>query len=187
MRLFALIALSGMAAASVARADLVNNGGFETGDLTGWSAAGDFTYTGVNASPNIHSGNFAFDMGPVNGEGSISQNLSTVAGQTYQFSFWLANDGGIPNNFHALWNGAEQLGLTDANGFGYTQYSYNVTATGASTTIEFDFYQLPAWYHLDDVSVTSAVPLPPAAAMGIGGMAGIGMIGAIRRRRTIRG
>src|SRR5437016_1069609 len=70
---------------------LTVNGGFETGDLTGWTNTGDTSSTAVN-NVNPHSGTFALEAGPANGEGFLDQVIPTVAGTAYDVSFWLAND-----------------------------------------------------------------------------------------------
>src|SRR4030095_9985739 len=70
---------------------VVQNGGFETGDLTGWTNSGDTSFTGVDSS-NPHSGTFALYSGPTSSDGFLDQVLPTVSGTAYDVSFWLAND-----------------------------------------------------------------------------------------------
>ena len=70
-------------------------------------------------------------MGPLS-EGFLSQTLTTVVGQSYNVSFWLALDTGTPNDFSCTFAGGSVLSLVNAAGFGYTQFSANITAT--STT-----------------------------------------------------
>jgi hypothetical protein len=63
------------------------NSGFETGDLTGWTASGK---SGVTTS-GPHSGTFAAVLGsttsPTNGDSSIKQTFTAPAGAT-TLSFW---------------------------------------------------------------------------------------------------
>ncbi len=147
---------------SAAATPLVVNGGFETGDFTGWTLSYPSWATVDNAGyypPNsgLYSGTFgAIDYQTPN---ILSQNLATVAG-TYSVSFWLANDGTTPinNKFDADLDGTHLLTLLNAGPFAWTQYTFTATVSGPST-LTFTFFQLPAFFHLDDVSV-SAVPLP---------------------------
>jgi hypothetical protein len=132
---------------------VVANGGFETGDLSGWSLSGNTGFTGVgNGDP--HSGTFALDAGPMGSDGFLTQNVPTIPGQQYVFSYWLEN-GGAPsgNDFSASFDGGVVQALVNSSPFGYTQFSYLVTATTASTQIEFAFRNDPDFWHLDDVSV----------------------------------
>jgi hypothetical protein len=93
----ALIGASSVASA----ANLVVNGGFETGDFTGWTQSGDTSSTFVE-SFFVHSGNFAATFGPIFSLGFLSQTLTTTAGTGYTISFWFASNGietrETPNN-----------------------------------------------------------------------------------------
>ena len=174
---FAALAMT----AAAAHANLVTNGGFETGDLSGWSQFGNTGFTGAAGSPYNHTGSFGAAFGPVGSTGGVSQSLATVAGATYTVNFWLYNDGGTPNIFSWAWDGTTQAApnLVNAAGFGYTEYTFNVTASGASTDLAFTFQQNPAYYGLDDVSVTQ-VP-EPGTILLFG--AALVAAGAARRRK----
>ena len=58
--------------------------------------------------------------------------------------------------------------------FNYTVYSFTLTATGASTVLQFSGRENPAWYLLDNVSVTGArrsYPEPSSLTLlGIGAL-----------------
>jgi hypothetical protein len=85
----------------------------------------------------------------------LSQTLATVAGQEYTLSFELAHDATDSENDFSAWFGADEvLSLVNSSAFGYTLYSYTVLATSASTTLAFYGREVPAWYDLDNVSVT---------------------------------
>ena len=93
--------------------NLIVNGGFETGDLTGWVAAGQTNvpyagqvYTGSGTpgttTRNPHSGTYYWFDGAVGGVDGVAQGISTVVGQDYVLSFWLAGDGGSIASFDAF-------------------------------------------------------------------------------------
>src|SRR5439155_336965 len=106
-----------------ATGNLVANSGFETGDFTGWTQSGNTGFTGVD-SGNVHSGSFAAFFGPIGSLGFITQNIPTVAGAQYTFSWFLQNNGGTPNEFQAYWDGTQIVDQINFAGQGYTLYSF---------------------------------------------------------------
>ena len=83
---------------------LVQNGGFETGDFTGWTLVGNTivynwrgnstVYDAVEDAASgydvVHSGTYGAFLGD-DQLATLSQSLTTVAGQNYLLSFWLDN------------------------------------------------------------------------------------------------
>jgi len=169
----------------------VGNGGFETGDLTDWKlngdtnldfalAADDVDVAGTNALDGaadaqfVHSGLYGAYLGQYPKDGFLSQAVPTTVGQQYLISFWLtsvAYDGSTtPNNFTASWNGSTLYALTNADAFGWTNLQFAVPATAASTTLQFEFDNVPAGFGLDDVSVQT-VPPPVLQSATVAGSA----------------
>jgi hypothetical protein len=164
----------------------VGNGGFETGDFTDWTLVGDSNLVfalsaddedvaGTNALPGaadaqfVHSGLYGAYLGEYdwNGDvpqGSLSQAVATIPGQQYKVSFWLTSvDAGgstAPNDFTALWGGSVLYAQTNLSAFVWTNMQFVVPATSRSTTLEFEFNNVPAAFGLDDVSVEATTLAP---------------------------
>jgi hypothetical protein len=161
----------------------VANGGFETGDFTGWLQTGDVSFSGVD-SLAANAGSFGAFFGPT-AVGGISQSFATLANTTYRVSFSLAlQDSSQPNSFSWSWNGVTQTPvLTNAAGFGYTAFSSSVLATGGSSTLAFNFRDPQSFWLLDNVAVAAVPELPVNALIGAGLVL---MAGAFRRRVSAR-
>lgn len=177
-----------LAFAPTVYAGIETNGGFETGDFTGWTQFGSTDYNFVDSS-DPHSSSAAAFFGAVE-TGGVSQVLTTIAGQKYAVDFWLANYEGTPNSFSWSWNGvAQSPSLADSPSAPYTQYSGLLTASGTATVLSFSFQNQNAYWLLDDVRVTdtginvSAVPEPGSWLMLA---AGLGVLGLVTRRREMR-
>jgi hypothetical protein len=75
---------------------MIINGGFETGDPTGWNYSGSCTTSPgavSSGSSFAHSGNYFYYDACSNFGDTISQTFATIIGDTYDISFWLTIDG----------------------------------------------------------------------------------------------
>jgi hypothetical protein len=165
-------------------ANIVLNPGFEDGAAVCSSAAacnaieGPWIFTAAasgtdfgvdNSDPN--SGTYeAYFAGTTEGSyDTIGQTLSTVNGQTYTLSFWLDTHFNHSDaDFQVLWNGAEvyddPAGTGSTNQFPYTQIVISsLLATGSSTALTFEGFNVPSADYFDDVSVTPASGVPEPA------------------------
>ena len=147
--------------------NLVANGGFETGNFSGWTLGGNYqTINGLwqtTVDNNAQGGSYGAGIGAMGSDATLSQTLQTTPGQQYTLSFWLKNEGAGPNDFTVKWNGTTILALANASAQDYTQYSYTVSATGTTSVLEFDARQDPARWDLDNVSVVATGPQLPSA------------------------
>lgn len=165
--------------------DLVTNGGFETGDLTGWTftaaASGSNFYVGEPAN----SGNNAavFGAGIPGAYDTISQTLATQAGGSYLLNFYLTDeDTPSPDgaNFEVLWDGISILNVPGtAAAFNYMEYTLPVRGAG-SDILSFGGYNVDSFYALDDVNVA---PTPEPNTFWLLGSGMLVLIGIERLRR----
>jgi hypothetical protein len=165
----------------------VINGGFETGDFTGWtvSDSSNFTLIGSGGPLFAHSGNYEANLGARGVLGTLSQNVGTTPGTTYDLVFWMANDSGAATNeFDVKWEGVTILSLTNAPVSNYTQYSFLVTATSSSSSLVFQYRNDDDFFRLDDISIT-AVPEPCTLSLLFLGASSAG-VGFLRRRKISR-
>ena len=194
-------------AAGPARANLVTNGGFETGDFTGWTLTGSGGGVAIDNTA-AHSGSYdaAFSLTSGGTTASLTQSIATTAGQSYSLSFWLFDQAAVPGNDTMT---VTFGGFTDAllwSGLNATSYA-NVQLTvpgsditGTSTNLAFAATIDPnpsgvpgvggagGPFNLDDIVLTAnsaAAPEPPAAWLLAVGVAALGL--AARRRRAQAG
>jgi hypothetical protein len=180
-KLMAFTALTLSVGANAAPVNLVTNGGFESGDLSGWSCTTNAIGScGIGDNPNTGGSNF---QGYDNTDfGTLSQAIATVGGESYNFSFFSNNAFFSQGNILRYQIGSDPIAdvtRTDT----YAQTSTSFLATGTSTDISFLFETNTATgsWEIDDVSVVSAVPLPAAAWLFGSALLGLGVV---KRRKS---
>ncbi|HXZ13489.1 MAG TPA: PEP-CTERM sorting domain-containing protein [Candidatus Sulfotelmatobacter sp.] len=186
-----LLSLSWASPASANGTEVLVNGGFETGDFTGWTISGNTAnpggfYYGVDAF-DAYTGNFGAYMSQDAIDGGeapviLSQNFTAAPGETLEISFALNDDEGavLGENhfFEAALNGVPLISFNDVAP-GYTVYSFAFDASQTSNTISFAFVNDDSFWSFDDASVQ--VPEPSALLMLAGAVPGLFFL---RRRRA---
>ena len=167
------------------RGDFVTNGGFETGDFTGWTQSGDTSglFTSLSAP---FTGNWGAVLSTSTAMGFLSQTLTTPVGAPLDLSLFLASDGNTPNEFKVTFNGAVLLDQMNLGQQDYTAYKFTVTPTAASNLLEIGFRNDNGFFQLDNVSLNgrgvAAVPEPGSLALlAIGGL----FLGCFARRHWL--
>lgn len=174
---------SGIASQALAT-NLVTNGSFETGDLTGWltQPAGIGSDFGVKPEPTPF-GNFCMEFSadgvPMD---EISQILGTTMGQTYRISMWVKNYGIEQDRLQIGFGFSLVLDLEPV-GTGLESWQYiETTAVAPNNNSRFAIYgkDNAAAFYVDDIKV-EAVPEPMTMIT-----MGAGFAGLVLRRRTAR-
>jgi len=137
------------------------NGGFETGDLTGWGS--DQEGAAVTSDPRyVHSGIYGVQLGTVGSLGHLTETLPTIPGSNYLVSLWLNNtNGASPNEFKVTWNQSLLYRATNMPSLAWTNIQLTVGASTSNDIFQLAFQQDPQYFGLDDVSVTSIAPAAP--------------------------
>jgi hypothetical protein len=162
--------------------NLLINGGFETGDWTGWDKYGSNGFYTITASwiEPVHGGDYAAQFAGSGEDVFLYQTIDTTVGATYHISYWLESDGNLPNDVRVTFGDDVLFDGAGLDAFPYTEYSSTVQATESSYTLQFAVRNDPGYFRLDDVSVT-LVPEPSTLVLFAAGA--IGLLGRAWRRR----
>ena len=171
--LLALTAVAALSVAYPAKANLIQNGGFEDGFLNGW------TNNGAGTNSIAHSGNWCADLVALF-NASISQSVATTPGTTYTIDFFVLAQGG--NTLNVTFGGVTIYSHLFSQQTDYFEVTVNVTASSANTNLEFSSSGVRHIF-LDDVSVEpTGVGVPDGGTtVSLLGCALLGLAGLRRR------
>ncbi len=161
--------------------ELVVNGGFETGDFSGWSVIQNnlglpSVWTGTPRTGTYHVSQLGFGAGFTRTT-SIAQTIPTTFGVTYHVEFWLDGphsfgefaESGPNSFFFAEFAGVSIVSLLQqdilALPSGYSYFSGNVTALSISSLLNISAntdqaQSLLIGFGIDDISVTALETIP---------------------------
>jgi hypothetical protein len=184
--LLGLTAAATFCVACPAKANLVTNGGFETGDFTGWTVSGkDNDVVGSVPFMSPHSGNFQALFGVSNN--SITQNVATNSGSSYVVHFWLASKiyNPVAGSVSVICDGSTVFSRLFSSGVhDYTEFTFTLNALSSTTALEFEFSNpriASNTFYLDDVSVNPTGVPDTGSTVSLLGCALLGLA-ALRRK-----
>ena len=181
--------------------NLIVNGGFETGDFSGWTLLPDpivhdewTLVTSANYGITPYEGTYfaTFSNYAYEGASGFDQTVATVPGQNYVLSFWYTTspDASANNQFTVTWDSTTLVNMTDfasLNGI-WENFTFTVTGTG-SDTVTFSGFENSYADGLDDVTLNPrSIPEPSSlvVAMTALPMCIVGYRWAQRRRQSLR-
>ncbi len=176
----ALISLIALSTTGSAAAELITNGGFETGDASSYSTT-FYPGSGVTAFPRSGSFSLTLTGGTAAIPNDIMQAVSLVSGGQYHLELWVYNAGVGDDGMKIVIDDqvAYDLSPTDFSLEAWNLVSFDFTADNSGSNDRFTLsgWDTAGWLSVDDISLT-AVPAPGSAlAIGFAGL-----LGARRRR-----
>ncbi len=167
---FVLIALGVVNAVPAQAANLVTNGGFETGDFSGWTLSGTDSSPSLNGiyygvdDVDANTGAYGAFFGPVGGVLTLAQTLATTPGAGYTITFALRQDTdpspGYLNSLSVQLGTSTAYSATNIPAEDYTLYTVYGSSSSSASPLRFNLRNDGGYFSLDDVSVTAGTPEP---------------------------
>jgi hypothetical protein len=168
--------------------EYLQNGSFETGDVSGWDLTDPLGVTSVQRTTFVYgaqSGNF-YVYAPSPEPSVLAQTFADTVGQQLTISGWAIGDTSTPDGLGEIsyfFDGV-LLGSPDLSSGDYTRSTFQVTATG-SDTFSIQFANDDSSNGLDNFSVSAAagaVPEPSTWVLSLLGFVGLGLLARTSRR-----
>lgn len=164
----AVAAVLGVVATSAhAGINYITNGGFESGDFTGWATTLASSGSDLSVSSPGYTGEFSAAFAADATEyDSISQLITVIPGQRYALSYWIQNLGQDGDSLQVFVEGAALLTETPVSAplDEWQMRSFEFQATIPSAQVRFSGYDDKAHFLIDDITVI-ILPTPGATAL----------------------